>query len=54
MKNKLGKLFRFGIALFAMGLFLTNCEKDNTTEEPILVENQEPSLKVNHISKETI
>ncbi|AXP81953.1 hypothetical protein CJ739_2888 [Mariniflexile rhizosphaerae] len=54
MKNKLKKLLRFGFTLFTICLFLTNCEKENVQEEPIQVENQEPTFTLKHYSRKNI
>lgn len=54
MKNKFTKLLTFGLVLFANGLLLTNCEKDNQNEDIINVEEQELSIIINHLSKESI
>jgi hypothetical protein len=54
MKNKLRKLLRFGLTSFAIGLLLTNCEKDSAREETISVEEQEPTLTLKHYSKTNI
>lgn len=54
MKNKFTKLLTFGLTLFAIGLLMTNCEKESTQEESITVENQEPTLTLKHYSKTNI
>ncbi|GAA4237713.1 hypothetical protein GCM10022291_25380 [Postechiella marina] len=54
MKNKLKNLLKFGLTLLAIGLLLTNCEKENTLEEPLQVENQEPTFTLKYYSKENI
>lgn len=50
MKNKLKKLLKFGLALLAIGLLLTNCEKE-TQEEFQNTESQEPTFTLKHFSK---
>ena len=54
MKNKFTKLLKFGIALFAIVLLMTNCEKENTQEEVIQIENQEPTFTIKQYSRENI
>ncbi|AUS06890.1 hypothetical protein [Pseudotamlana carrageenivorans] len=50
MKNKLKKLLKFGLALLAIGLLLTNCENEPQEELPN-AESQEPTLTLKHYSK---
>lgn len=54
MKNKLKKLLSLGCTLFAIGLLLTNCERDNPREDAIQIENQEPTFTLKQYSKKNI
>tara|TARA_B110000503_G_scaffold128217_1_gene198882 strand:- start:501 stop:2321 length:1821 start_codon:yes stop_codon:yes gene_type:complete len=54
MKNKLKKSFRLGFTLFAIGLLMTNCEKDNLHEDALEIENQESTFTLKQYSRENI